>query len=216
MVKIVGIYAIRNILDNKVYVGKSINITKRFNRHKRSLLLNTQQNKHLQAAWNKYGEKAFVFEIIELCTEAELNSREIYWITRIDSLNPIYGYNKKSGGEGGKLTHDALLRMIKSHIGKKLSREHRKRISMGNLGHSVSQKTRNKIGKAHKGKPKSEEHKKSISNTLLGRVLPLKTRQKMSKARKALNLKDVTCPHCGKIGKPSGMYSYHFTNCKFK
>jgi predicted GIY-YIG superfamily endonuclease len=51
--KISGVYEIKNTLNNKRYIGSSVNIQKRWYAHKRMLNLNTHPNKHLQAAWNK-------------------------------------------------------------------------------------------------------------------------------------------------------------------
>ena len=76
MEKICGIYQIRNLKDNKIYVGSSVNIQFRFYEHKRFLKLNKHCNNHLQNAWNKYGESSFVFEIIELCDKALLKEHE--------------------------------------------------------------------------------------------------------------------------------------------
>ena len=61
-----GIYAIRNLTTNKVYVGKSINIEIRFAGHKsmlRSEVRSRDCNRYLYNAFKKYGENDFVFEI---------------------------------------------------------------------------------------------------------------------------------------------------------
>lgn len=55
--KLSGVYEIRNTLNNKRYIGSSINIYRRWRDHKRMLNLSVHPNKHLQSAWNKYGEK---------------------------------------------------------------------------------------------------------------------------------------------------------------
>lgn len=65
--KLSGVYEIRNALNNKRYIGSSINIYRRWRDHKRMLNLSVHPNKHLQSAWNKYGEKHFVFKILETC-----------------------------------------------------------------------------------------------------------------------------------------------------
>ena len=52
-------------------------------------------NRHLQASWNKYGEKNFKFNIIETCTKESLNNRENYWINYYNTLNN--GYNLDEG-----------------------------------------------------------------------------------------------------------------------
>lgn len=60
-----GIYVIKNNVNNKMYIGSSTNIKQRFTCHKSALRNNNHRNKHLQNAWNKYGEDNFEFIIIE-------------------------------------------------------------------------------------------------------------------------------------------------------
>lgn len=62
-----GVYEIKNILNDKRYVGSSIDIYKRFMYHKYSLLNGNHRSIKLQRAWNKYGEISFEFNIIEEC-----------------------------------------------------------------------------------------------------------------------------------------------------
>lgn len=49
-------------------------------------------------AINKYGIENFTFEIIEECSEEQLNNRERYWIAYYDTYHN--GYNRTVGGEG--------------------------------------------------------------------------------------------------------------------
>jgi group I intron endonuclease len=86
-----GIYAIRHLESGKVYVGSASNISKRWHRHKKDLRLGVHRNKHLQAAWIKYGEEAFVFVILELTSE--LDTREQFWMDYTECINPEKGYN---------------------------------------------------------------------------------------------------------------------------
>lgn len=60
-----GIYIIQNLVNGNIYVGSSSNIKRRFSQHKSTLRHNTHKNKHLQNAWNKYGEENFEFVVIE-------------------------------------------------------------------------------------------------------------------------------------------------------
>lgn len=41
-------------------------------------------------------------------------------------------------------------------------------------------------------------------------------RANMAAAAKTKKLRELTCPHCGKVGKGSGMYRFHFDFCKLK
>lgn len=88
-----GIYCIRNIINDKRYVGKSKNITVRFRNHRSDLNRNKHHSIHLNRSWFKYGLQNFVFEIIEECEIEKLKEREIFWVKLYKSDNPRYGYN---------------------------------------------------------------------------------------------------------------------------
>ena len=61
-----GIYKIQNTITNKLYIGRASNLRKRFISHRSLLRVGKHSNSYLQHAWNKYGERNFVFEIMEL------------------------------------------------------------------------------------------------------------------------------------------------------
>ena len=97
-----GIYKITNLKNNKVYIGQSIDIKARWNNHKLELKKNTHRNSHLQNAFNKYGEEAFEFRILEETFEENLDNAEEYWIDYFDSTNPRKGYNLREGANSYK------------------------------------------------------------------------------------------------------------------
>lgn len=75
------IYKIRNVVNQKFYVGSAVDTRTRFRQHRRLLRNNTHHCKHLQAAWNKYGEDAFKFEVIEQVASRELlEAAEDVWL----------------------------------------------------------------------------------------------------------------------------------------
>ncbi len=59
------IYKIRNVTNEKFYVGSTVDSRVRFQTHRRNLRAGKHQSPHMQAAWNKYGEDCFKFEVIE-------------------------------------------------------------------------------------------------------------------------------------------------------
>ena len=75
-----GVYKIENKINGLVYIGQSINIKKRWSRHKRELNNNIHGNAHLQRAWNKYGSKSFSFELIKACKPRYLDRFEKLYI----------------------------------------------------------------------------------------------------------------------------------------
>lgn len=101
MKKISGIYKIENLIDHNIYIGQSSDLKRRKIDHFKSLRGNYHYNKHLQRAWNKYGEINFKFTIIEKCECKLLGEREIYWIKYYDSMNK--GYNQCAGGDSPNL-----------------------------------------------------------------------------------------------------------------
>lgn len=79
-----GIYEIVHVASGKRYVGNSKNISSRFYAHRYDLKRNQHFCRHLQNAWNKYGEDAFEFRLIERCFDevAVLLAREQFWIDK--------------------------------------------------------------------------------------------------------------------------------------
>ena len=94
--KISGIYGIRNLVNNKIYIGSSKNIRNRISDHKYSLNKNIHPNDYLQKSWNKYKINNFIFFIIEPCDQVDLFDKEIYYINYYKSLNMNLGYNLKA------------------------------------------------------------------------------------------------------------------------
>lgn len=88
-----GIYQIRNIRNDKVYIGQSKKLMYRKKQHLRELVDEKHYNRYLQRSFKKYGENAFVFEILEYCNEEYLNDRERYWIELKESEYADKGYN---------------------------------------------------------------------------------------------------------------------------
>jgi len=131
MDKIVGVYKITNMKNNKVYVGSAVNIKNRFKTHKRLLKDNKHFNNHLQSSYLKYGKDQFNYEIIEITSIEEMLVKEIYWIKSFNANDPKYGYNKRIN--------------VSSNLGIKLSDETKRKLSESHLGHKRSQETNIKI-----------------------------------------------------------------------
>jgi group I intron endonuclease len=66
------IYKIRNVVNNKFYVGSTTDTRERFRTHRSGLRKSHHHCPHLQASWNKYGEDCFKFEVVEVVESAEL------------------------------------------------------------------------------------------------------------------------------------------------
>lgn len=88
-----GIYKITTKHNDKVYIGSSNNITKRFGSHISKLNRNKHHSPYLQAVYNKYGVKNLEFSIIELTLLENKIEKEQYWMDYYKSYNRKFGYN---------------------------------------------------------------------------------------------------------------------------
>lgn len=116
MDQVSGIYMIKNTLNNKIYIGQSSDIYNRWIKHINFLKSNKHHNRHLQSAWNKYGQDAFEFSIVEECDCDKLDLAEQHWIKYYSSYE--HGYNLDLGGggiRGYKHTELELEKMVKVH-----------------------------------------------------------------------------------------------------
>lgn len=92
--KTAGVYAIRNTSNGRVLLGSSVNLHGPFNRHRTELRLGSHRCPELQADWNRLGEDAFAFEILEtvpaelsgLERDASLGQLEKKWIAAYQPL----------------------------------------------------------------------------------------------------------------------------------
>ncbi len=174
-----GIYQIKNLITNKLYIGSAVNFKNRWSKHKSELNKNIHGNKHLQASWNKYGEEAFEFKILEYSETNKLIEREQIYI---DWFKPQYNKCPIAGSPlGRKYSKETLDRMSKgqkerykdekqkiarsltlignsNRKGKKASEQTKINISKGKLGVSRSDNARLAISLGNKGKKKTKEH----------------------------------------------------------
>ena len=111
-----GIYKIHFIKNQKVYIGSSVNLAKRQYEHLRTLRNKTHANRYLQKAYDKYGEKDYVFEIVEECQVEHLRGREQHWIEFYNASRPEFGFNLVSDASmGGTLGYKFSLEQKNSH-----------------------------------------------------------------------------------------------------
>ena len=94
------IYKITNDINNKVYIGKTLNsIEERWKQHCKDSKKERCEKRPLYNAMNKYGIECFHIETIENVTDISLlEEREKYWIEYFNSFKE--GYNATQGGDG--------------------------------------------------------------------------------------------------------------------
>lgn len=91
-----GVYKITNQLNDMVYIGQAQDVSKRWKDHaKCGLGIDTPVSNKLYAAMIKDGLENFTFELLEKCTNTELNSKEKFYIELYQADK--YGYNSKAG-----------------------------------------------------------------------------------------------------------------------
>lgn len=104
----IGIYRIKNIINNKCYYGSSKNIINRFKIHKYRLNNKKHPNIILQRAWDKYKEDNFIFEVVEECDLSQL----LLIVQKYLDLNPTYNIAKNSFGGDNLTRHPNRLEII--------------------------------------------------------------------------------------------------------
>ena len=99
----IGIYKFTNKVNNKSYIGQSINIDARRKQHIASSYypLSNTYNTVFHQAMRKYGIDNFHFEVLTICNIEELDSLEKYYISKYNSI-VSNGYNMTSGGENAR------------------------------------------------------------------------------------------------------------------
>lgn len=103
MDKISGVYKITNIKNNKMYIGESCDIDRRWSEHIDNLECKSHYNLGLQKDWNEFGKENFKFEILEIIEDKDKTAyiltmeriyREGYYINQYNSIK--YGYNQEN------------------------------------------------------------------------------------------------------------------------
>ncbi len=97
-----GVYCIRHLESGKLYIGSAAGnggITKRWSNHMSDLILDRHPNQKLQRAWNKYGQYAFIFEVLLYCNPQDCLTNEQ---NAIDLLKPAYNICKIAGNTLGR------------------------------------------------------------------------------------------------------------------
>ena len=171
------IYKIRNVINDKFYVGSTVDSRKRFWAHRKALRLGTHDCVHLQRAWNKYGEDCFKFEIVEqLDSRDDLYPAEQKWLDehfgkdhcynvaahadspmrdaspemRAHQAEKTRAWIEANGHPRQGMTHasESIELMRENNKAPKGEQHYR-------YGKTVSEETRKKIGDTQRGKPKA-------------------------------------------------------------
>lgn len=207
------IYKITNLLNNKLYIGKTTKtIKQRFKKH----IMDAFSQKHprntkICNALRKYGVENFKIEEVCKCeTKEELNEREIYYIKYYNTIDD--GYNISKGGDGGWTSYHTnkaqkeLMKWRKGKTyeeiyGKDKAEKIKKLISDGEKGKFVSDDTKEKIRKNsiqwwkdnyEKGCETNKQiAKKGCEHHMYGHTHTLEARKKISLSKKNKTYEEI-------------------------
>jgi hypothetical protein len=85
-----GVYAVTCMPTGSVYVGSSGAVVQRWRQHKATLRRGKNGNPVLQAEWDRYGEDAFEFKLLEYVKDpADLIASEQRWIDQLGTANRL-------------------------------------------------------------------------------------------------------------------------------
>jgi len=182
-----GIYAIRNNVTHTSYVGSAKSIKERWRTHRTQLRTNKHGNRKLQNAWNKYGEVSFVFVAICAVEMEDLIATEQMFLDAAQAVKIGYNLAPTAGSNWGirasdetkaKMsttrkgrpapwrlnnghphTEETKAKMSQSKLGKKMSLETKKKMSVIASARVRSPETRAKQAASLKA-----AHARRISN----------------------------------------------------
>lgn len=104
------VYIIRNKINDKVYVGKTLKLPRqRWAKHLESAF-SRKTNFLLHKAIRKYGPSQFEITELSPAMPDTLDNLERVWILILGSFRPDIGYNQTMGGEGGVPVPEVLAR----------------------------------------------------------------------------------------------------------
>jgi group I intron endonuclease len=159
------VYKITNLVNGKIYIGKTFNIEKRWAKHLETAA-NPQRRSYsyIHKSINKYGVENFKIEIIEIDLSMEqVSERERLWIKELNSKDPNIGMNLTDGGEG-----TAGLKWSEE------SRDKKRGVNNPNFGKHLPESIKEKLSKALSGENNpfyGKKHTKEVVNFLKNREI---------------------------------------------
>ncbi len=193
--EIQGIYVIRHVLTERVYVGSAVNISGRWNNHRHRLRKGNHHAKRLQAAWSLSGEDAFDFRVVEIVPlKRAMIEREQWWMDELQAADLKIGFNtcRSAGHTAGRVTPpETRLKISAGNTGKIHPPEFGAAITARSMGHEVKPETRAKLSAAligklaswNRGLVRSPETRAKVRAARLGSVASAETKAKMSAIR---------------------------------
>jgi len=220
-----GVYEIINIENGRSYVGSAVNIKRRWWTHVNNLRKGKHDNEHLQRAWDKYGEGAFSFCLLEEVSDKNsLPKREQYYLDALfeaqeepyniakDAVSSMLGLRaseetkrkRSESRKGFRHTEESKRKMSLALTGRKLSHEHIEKMRMARRGNKLSEEQRRKLSASLKGRNFTDEHRRKLSLAARGKVKSDEHRKKLSIALKGRRLSEEMRHKLSAIRKEMG------------
>lgn len=188
-----GIYAIRNSVNGFCYVGSAVDFQVRKVRHLRELRQGIHHSRHLQAAFNLYGEAAFVFTMLEEVEKEKqlLFQRESHWI---QTLKPEYNVGQLAHTHLGVKRADATKKLMSEKASlRKHTEASKQKMREAKLGKKHSEEVKQKRAESLKGRKYSEETVEQIRQSNLGKKRSDEARANISKAHIGIKRSEESC-----------------------
>lgn len=118
-----GVYQIRCLANEKIFVGSSLNLSGILNREKFALQQGGHKNRALQADWNTFGTAGFAFEILDELTprpdpaydyREDLTVLEDVWLEQLQPYGER-GYNEPRKSRAQRLQMISANRLQAAH-----------------------------------------------------------------------------------------------------
>ena len=179
------VYWIANKETGKVYIGSAAKVMARWRNHRQMLRAGDHHSIHLQRAWDKHGESAFLFEILAECRPVDLTSVEQEWMDfygrewlynmRPDAASMLgYRHSEETRMKMRRVVSDETKRKM-SEAAKARDNTHLRIAAEKRRGVPLSEEAKAKLrGKPcwNKGKQWSPEHRAILSAAHSGKPRP--------------------------------------------
>jgi group I intron endonuclease len=126
--RVSGVYRLLNKINNRLYIGSSLSVFQRRDSHFSKMRRRLHTNKFLENDFHKCGEASFEFSILEICLPENLLKVEQKYLDQYyDNQKMCYNLSNlaEAPSRGRKLTFEHKQKLSNANRGVKLSKEHK-------------------------------------------------------------------------------------------